>query len=89
MHVIQKAHELANALQESEELLRLRDLEAQLLNEDRIDEESTLYKEYTAAFQQFSNLLEAIRYILTNSYDGKLNYGHGCAHCCKNRKKSP
>ena len=90
MSIIQKAHELAQALQESEELCVLRDLEAQLLNESSIDEEGSLYKEYTTAYHRFSNLLESIRYILTKSYDGKIGFGNGCVHCCKkNKKKSP
>lgn len=83
MDVIRKAHELARAIEESDELQNLRELEAKLLKEDIIDEESALYKEYIAALYRFTNLLEAINYILTNSYDGKIGFRRGCGHCCK------
>jgi len=83
MDVISKAHELARAIEESDELQNLRELEAKLLKEDIIDEESALYKEYIAALYRFTNLLEAINYILTNSYDGKIGFRRGCGHCCK------
>lgn len=81
--VIVKAHELAKAIEESCELQRLRELEVEMLNGNKIDEESAIYKEYTSALHQFTNLLEAINFILTSSYDGKLGNKKGCGHCCK------
>lgn len=85
MEVIRKAQELAKAIQESEELLKVRELEVQLLNQENSDEKSKIYQDYTAAVQQFNDLLNAIRYILTSSYDGNLNLQRGCSGCCKTK----
>lgn len=85
MDVIQKAHELANAIQESKELGRLREIEVKILNEISSEEEKSLiYREYTTALHEFTNLLEAVQFILTSSYDGKLDSAKNCGRCCKN-----
>lgn len=101
MDVIEKAHQLAEALAASEELLRFRDAEAKLLNhpeaQNKLQEiiklgiyngeniEDPLVREYLAAYRSFYNLLEAVKFILNGVYEGNLEKKEGCCHGCCNR----
>ncbi|WP_227766459.1 YlbF family regulator [Zhaonella formicivorans] len=104
MDVIAKAHELAEALANSSELLRYRAAEARLLNNSEAQvklqelrsgnlalekiEDPVIY-EYLSAYREFSNLLEAVKFILTSAYDGELTAENGCGHCCRRNFNSP
>lgn len=96
MDVIQKAHELADALAESPEVRRFREAEANLYNhEEAVAQYQALQNgqldyqkiddphlsEYLQALVQFQNLLAAIKHILTSAYDGQTKKPAGCGQC--------